>query len=158
MIKEFITQAELSVGLEILWQAMSKDLNVITQKIIPNIVKDVKVIEGDGGIGTILLFTFDSDVSPVSYQREKITELDEVTHEIGLQVIEGGYLSQGLSYYKTSFQLSAIGELHTLVNVKIFYEYEHNTEEESAHPLKKSESTLSFLRCLEKYLLNDASR
>ncbi|KAE9596097.1 hypothetical protein Lal_00030890 [Lupinus albus] len=157
MIKEFNTEAEFNVGLEILWQALSKDLTVITEKVIPNIVKDVKVIEGDGGIGTILLFTFDSDVSQVSYQREKITELDEVIHEIGLQVIEGGYLSQGFSYYKTNFQLSAIGVLHTLVNVKIFYEHEHNTEEESIHPLKTSESTLFFLRCLEKYLSNDAS-
>lgn len=46
------------MGLETLWQALSKDLRVTLAKVIPNIVKDVKVIEGDGGIGTIFLFTF----------------------------------------------------------------------------------------------------
>lgn len=70
-------------------------------------------------------------------------------------MIEGGHLNQGLSYYKTSFQLSAIGELQTLVNVKITYDYEPNIEE-STHPVKTSDSALFFLRCLEKHLLNDA--
>ncbi|KAJ1395492.1 START-like domain superfamily [Sesbania bispinosa] len=145
MTKEFSNQAEVYMGLETLWQALSKDLTVVIPKVIPNVVKDVKVIEGDGGIG----------VSPVSYQKEKISVLDEFTHEIGLQVIEGGYLNQGFSYYKTSFQLSAIGENKTLVKVKISYDCGPDMEE-STLPMKTSESALSFLRCLETFLLNDA--
>ncbi|XP_061367220.1 phytohormone-binding protein CSBP-like [Gastrolobium bilobum] len=155
MTKEFNSQTEISVGLGTLWQALSKDLAFITPKVIPNIVKDVKVIEGDGGIGTILHFTFSSDVQPVSYQREKITELDEFSHEIGLQVVEGGHLNQGFSYYKISYQLSEIGENQTLAKVKISYDYESDTQE-SSHPVKTSEAVLSFLRCLETYLLNRA--
>jgi hypothetical protein len=58
MTKEFNQQVEICVELETLWQALSKDLIVTIPKIIPNIVKDVKVIEGSGGIGTILLLTF----------------------------------------------------------------------------------------------------
>ncbi|KAJ1408506.1 START-like domain superfamily [Sesbania bispinosa] len=155
MTKEFNNQAEVCVGLETLWQALSKDLTVVIPKVIPNVVKDVKVIEGDGGIGTIFHFTFFSGVSPVSYQKEKISELDEFAHEIGLQVIEGGYLNQGFSYYKTSFQLSATGENKTLAKVKISYDCGPDMEE-STLPMKTSESALSFLRCLETFLLNDA--
>jgi len=95
-------------------------------------------------------------VTPVSYQKEKMTELDENCHEIVLEVVEGGYLEQGFSYYKTSFQLSAMGEDKTLVKVKISFECELETEE-SAKPVKTAESALFFLRCLESYLLNDAS-
>ncbi|KAE9592931.1 hypothetical protein Lal_00028720 [Lupinus albus] len=153
-MKELNTKAELNVRLKTLWEVMSKGL-LITQKVIPHIVKDVKVIEGDGGIGTILHFTFNPDVSSISYQKEKIVNLDENTHEIGLQVIEGGHLNQGFSYYKTSFQLSAIGEIQTLVSVKISYDYEPNSEE-STHSMKTSDFMLSYLRCLEKYILNDA--
>ncbi|KAJ1395493.1 START-like domain superfamily [Sesbania bispinosa] len=151
MVKEFNTQASVGVGLETLWPALSKDFSFIVPKVIPNIVKDVQVIEGDGGVGTILIFNF----WPGSYQREKITELDELSHEIGLQVIEGGYLNQGLSYYKTTYQLSAIGEHQTLVNVKISYDHESDIEERTK-PTKTSESTLFYVRCLEKYLLNGA--
>ncbi|KAK7272979.1 hypothetical protein RIF29_14024 [Crotalaria pallida] len=158
MVKEFNSQAELSVGLETLWKALTKDLSVITQKVIPDIVKEVKVVEGDGGVGTILLFTFNSDVPERSYQRERITEFDEVTHEIGLQVIEGGYLNQGMSYYKTNFQLNKIGELQTLVKVKTFYDYDtgKEEEEEGAFGTKASKSTLFFLKSIEKFLMNDA--
>lgn len=59
-MKELNTQTEVSVGVEILWQALAKDLKVIVPKVLPHIVKDVEVIEGDGGLGTILLFTFGS--------------------------------------------------------------------------------------------------
>ncbi|KAK2355194.1 hypothetical protein P8452_75373 [Trifolium repens] len=155
MTKEFNQQAEICVGLETLWQALSKDLILTIPKIIPNIVKDVKLIEGNGGIGTIFHFTFFSGVTPVSYQKEKIIELDESSNEIGLQVVEGGYLNKGFSYYKTSFKLSAVGEDKTLVNVKISYDYELKIEESSI-PMKTLESALHFLRCLEKYVLNDA--
>jgi len=58
MTKEFNQQVEICVKIETLWQALSKDLIVTIPKIIPNIVKDLKVIEGSGGIGTILLLTF----------------------------------------------------------------------------------------------------
>jgi hypothetical protein len=95
------------------------------------------------------------DVSAGTYQKEKIDELDESQHRIGLQVIEGGHLNSGFSFYKTTFQLSAIGEQETLVDVTISYESE--TDQESNMPCKKSESTLYFIKCLETYLLNDAS-
>ncbi|ESW05119.1 hypothetical protein PHAVU_011G153600 [Phaseolus vulgaris] len=151
MIKEFNTQTELSVRLEALWAVLSKDFITVAPKVLPHIVKDVQVIEGDGGVGTLLIFNFLPDVSP-SYQREKITEFDEGSHEIGLEVIEGGYLSQGLSYYKTTFKLSAMEEEKTLVNVKISYDHESDIEEK-VKPTKTSQSTLLYLRRLERYLL-----
>lgn len=81
--------------------------------------------------------------------------LDDSSHEIGLQVVEGGYLNQGFSFYKTSFKLSTTEEDKTMVNVKISYDYELEIEE-SEFPMKTLESALHFLRCLETNLLNDA--
>ncbi|OIW08271.1 hypothetical protein TanjilG_21737 [Lupinus angustifolius] len=155
MVKEFSTQAQVSVGLETMWPAIAKDFNDIVPKVIPNIVKDVEMVEGDGGVGTILVFNFFPSEGRTNYQRERITEFDEVNHEIGLQVIEGGYLNKGLSYYKTTYQLSAIGENQTLVNVKISYDHDSDIQE-SIKPMETSESTLFFVRTLEKYLLNGA--
>ncbi|XP_004515396.1 phytohormone-binding protein-like [Cicer arietinum] len=155
MIKEFKTQATLNVGLEILWAALAKDFMIIGPKVIPNIVKDVQLIDGDGGVGTTLIFNFFPGVSPINYQRERIAEFDELTHEIGLEVIEGGYLSQGLSFYQTNFQLSQIEEDKTLVNVKISYDHESEIEER-VKPTKTSQSTLFYLDRLEKYLLHGA--
>jgi len=88
----------------------------------------------------------------ISHQKEKISELDVESHAIGLEVIEGGYLNKGFSYYNTRFQLFAIGEAQTLVKVKISYEYDEETQDQ---PLKTAESTVFFLSCLEKSLLNE---
>lgn len=101
------------------------------------------------------LWEWISGVSPINYQRERIAEFDELTHEIGLEVIEGGYLSQGLSFYQTNFQLSQIEEDKTLVNVKISYDHESEIEER-VKPTKTSQSTLFYLDRLEKYLLHGA--
>ncbi|KAK2355193.1 hypothetical protein P8452_75372 [Trifolium repens] len=155
MVKEFKTQTTLNVALETLWKAQSKDFILIAPKVLPNIVKDVQVIEGDGGVGTVLIFNFLPGISEVNHQREVITEFDELSHEIGLEVVEGGYLNQGLSYYKTTFQFSAITENKTLVNVKISYDHESDIDEK-VKPTKTSQSTLFYLQRLENYLLNDA--
>jgi hypothetical protein len=88
----------------------------------------------------------------MTYQKEKIVELDESLHQITLQVIEGGHLSLGFSSYKTTFILTATGEQETMVHVIVSYESE---TQETITPSKTTESTLYFLKCLETYLLNN---
>ncbi|KAK9269542.1 hypothetical protein L1049_001318 [Liquidambar formosana] len=153
MIKEATTQEKVDVGIEALWRALAKDMRFIIPKIIPNLVRDVEVIEGDGGLGTVFLFNFGSDVSTVRCQKEKIVELDESLHQIGLQVIEGGHLRLGFSWYKTSFKLTSVGEHETLVDLKVAYETE---TEETPMPAQTTKSALAFIKCLENYLQNGA--
>lgn len=75
MVKEFKTQTTVNVGLETLWAVLSKDFIFIVPKVLPNIVKDVQVIEGDGGVGTILIFNFLSGKCGFSFDDdvEKVT-------------------------------------------------------------------------------------
>lgn len=56
MTKELKTQTKVSVGIEVLWGALAKDINIVLPRIIPNLVKDAEVLEGDGGLGTVFLF------------------------------------------------------------------------------------------------------
>ncbi|KAF8411212.1 hypothetical protein HHK36_003756 [Tetracentron sinense] len=116
MRKEAKAQAKVGVGIEILWRALAKDLSLIVPKIIPNFVTEV-IVEGDGGLGTTLLFNFGSEIPNMTYQKEKIAEFDESKHLIALQVIEGGKLDLGFASYQTSFQLSEIGEKETLMEI-----------------------------------------
>lgn len=70
-------------------------------------------------IYTFLLLGTISDVPKMSYQKEKIVELDESVHKFGLQVIEGGHLNFGFSSYKTTFQRTSIHDKETLVSIEI---------------------------------------
>lgn len=94
------------------------------------------------------------DVSHMEYQKEKIVEFDEAAHQIGLQVTGGGHLCLGFSYYKTSFELTELGEKETLVDVKVAYETE---TEETPVPLQTMKAALAFLACLDNCLLNGPS-
>nr|XP_023920555.1 phytohormone-binding protein-like [Quercus suber] len=155
MIEEVKAQAKVGVGLNALWKALTKELRFVVPKVLPNIVKDVELIEGDGGLGTLLLFNFFSDVSVAVCQKEEIVELEESLHRIALQVLEGGHLNKGFSFYKTTFQLNAIAKQETLVDVTVSSETE--TDQESTMPSKTIEATLEFLKCLETYIMNGAS-
>jgi hypothetical protein len=58
MIKEVKTQVNVGVEVDVLWKAFGKDLKDILPKMMPNLVKDADMLEGDGGLGTIYLFNF----------------------------------------------------------------------------------------------------
>ena len=58
MIGEVETQSKVGIGLEALWSALTKELRFVAQKDIPNLIKEVELIEGDGSLGSLLLFKF----------------------------------------------------------------------------------------------------
>ncbi|CAN1154154.1 Phytohormone-binding protein CSBP [Linum perenne] len=152
MLKEVKSQIKVSVDLEILWKSLTKDLHIVVPKILPDKVKDVQVLQGDGGLGTILLFNFTS----VNYQKEKIVEFDETRHRIGLEVTKGGHRDHGFSFYKTTFQLTAAtGEeqRETVVDVTVTYEFEMEIEDSQVSSMTIAH-TLGFLKSMETYLLS----
>ncbi|GKB56151.1 fructan 6-exohydrolase, partial [Tanacetum coccineum] len=86
----------------LLWKAMSIDIRHITPKVLPNMVSEVDLLEGDEGYGSMLLFKFCPYVPKVTFQREKIVEFDELVHYIALEILEGGHLDHGFLKYTTA--------------------------------------------------------
>ncbi|XP_030441053.2 phytohormone-binding protein-like [Syzygium oleosum] len=148
-MKEAKTQVTADVGIDSLWKCLSKDLYSIVPQVLPNLVQNGEIIEGDGGLGSVILFNFGPDVPNMKYQKEKIVELDESLHRIGLQVIEGGHLDLGFTFYKTTFQLTSISEKQTLVDVV----YELETEQ-AVLPSQTTAGALACIKGLENYLLS----
>lgn len=59
-MKELKAQAKVGVGIKLLWGALAKDICFALPRIIPNLVKEAQILEGDGGLGTVFLFKFGS--------------------------------------------------------------------------------------------------
>ncbi|CAI0375889.1 unnamed protein product [Linum tenue] len=160
MIKEVKGQAKVSLGLDVIWKSLTKELQFIIPKLMPEQVEEGHVLEGDGGLGTVFLFNFSQGIKTLRYQKEKIVELDETLHLLGLQVVEGGHLDHSFSYYKTTFQLTAAHDAataETIVDVTVAYEFQ-------AEPVKASHThmpsitmahSLKFVKSLESYLLTN---
>ncbi|XP_008226687.1 phytohormone-binding protein-like [Prunus avium] len=151
-VKEKKDQKTVGVGVEALWRAMAKDTVTVIPKIMPSIVRSIEVIEGDGGLGSVLLLNLgDHHVESKRKQTEKIVELDDSEYRFALKVLEGPALTlRNFSALTTSFQLSKIGEQETLVDMKVVYE----TEKEEANTGDIAlQPAISYIQFLEKYVL-----
>lgn len=93
-------------------------------------------------------------------QKERIVELDEIKHELGIEVMEGNVLKRGFSSLKTTFKLSYISKKETLVDIKAVYGTEKDDDEgdQQAHMEEMAtRPALSFFELLEKFLLDSSS-
>ncbi|XP_052179026.1 phytohormone-binding protein-like [Diospyros lotus] len=151
MAKEANAQTKVKVEVESIWKAVAKDLRFIAPKILPSKVKSVEVLEGDGfSVGSIMRFNFVPDISPRGYQNEKVVELDEERHRVGLQVVEAGRFDIGFKAFKITYQFTAQGEKETLVDINLAYEMNEGATEIPAEDLLKS--PLTVMQCFEDFL------
>ncbi|XP_070674703.1 phytohormone-binding protein CSBP-like [Malus domestica] len=151
VVKTKQDQITVGVAVEALWKAMALDAVTVIPKIMSS-VRSIDVIEGDGGLGSVLRFNLATyRVGSDGAQTEKIVELDESHYRYALQVIKGPALTlRNFSALTTFFQLKKIGEQETLVDMKVVYETEKeevNSSEIAMQPVT------SYVQLLEKYLL-----
>ncbi|KAM1041549.1 hypothetical protein ACFX2I_030690 [Malus domestica] len=148
VVKTKQDQITVGVTVEALWKAMALDAVTVIPKIMST-VRSIDVIEGDGGLGSVLRFNLATWSDGA--QTEKIVELDESHYRYALQVIKGPALTlRNFSALTTFFQLKKIGEQETLVDMKVVYETEKeevNSSEIAMQPVT------SYVQLLEKYLL-----
>ncbi|KAH7675831.1 Bet v1-like protein [Dioscorea alata] len=149
MAQRIEAQIQVEVGVEILWRTFAEEFRVTWPKVVPDIVVNVEVVEGDGGLGSLLFLQFKPGGPTVPYQKTKIVELDSTKHKLGLEVVEGGHLSNGFSKYVTFFKLTSNGERETQVDVAVECE---PVAEEADLQEKTTKFPLLFFRCLENYL------
>jgi len=81
-------------------------------------------------------------------------EFDTKQHQLGLQVQEGGHLSNGFSKYVTYFKLTGQDGCQTLVEVAVECEPASEEEEDDEEELKAKTTRfpLLFFERLEAYL------
>ncbi|KAM1808056.1 hypothetical protein ACFX11_030986 [Malus domestica] len=148
VVKTKQDQITVGVAVEALWKAMALDAVTVIPKIMST-VRSIDVIEGDGGLGSVLRFNLATWSDGA--QTEKIVELDESHYRYALQVIKGPALTlRNFSALTTFFQLKKIGEQETLFDMKVVYETEKeevNSSEIAMQPVT------SYVQLLEKYLL-----
>ncbi|KAK2434778.1 norbelladine synthase [Trifolium repens] len=118
---------------------------------IPQIFQKVELIEGDGGVGTILKLTFAQGVpGPVGYS-EKFTKIDHENRIKETEVVEGGYLEFGFTLFRVRFEVIEKGEESSIMKTTIEYEVK---EEDKANASLVSIQTLANIVEVAKDYLN----
>ncbi|GLJ33408.1 hypothetical protein SUGI_0672380 [Cryptomeria japonica] len=143
-------KVELQVSANALWKCLSKDLANLLPKLVPKLISGVEILDGDGGLGSVLIMRFQSDAGD-SYQKEKIVEMDDVNLTMANEVLEGGYKQMGFSYFKTRFQLKEISA--SLTSAECTVEYE-TCGPQMRSPEEALQASFFIVKTMEAYLLS----
>ncbi|KAI7735414.1 hypothetical protein M8C21_033015 [Ambrosia artemisiifolia] len=76
----------------------------IGKLVVGKVLEAVDVVEGDGGLGTILKLTFKPG-SGFPYYKEKFTKVDNENMVKETEVVEGGFLDIGFTLYRIRFEI-----------------------------------------------------
>ncbi|XP_061340622.1 norbelladine synthase-like [Gastrolobium bilobum] len=103
----------------------------LVEQELPQMFQKVELVEGDGGLGTVLKLTLSPGMPGPACYKEKFTKIDNEKHIKETQVIiEGGYLELGFTFFRVILEVIEKGEDSSLIKSTIEYELK---EEDAAN-------------------------
>ncbi|XP_071710705.1 norbelladine synthase-like [Rutidosis leptorrhynchoides] len=118
----------------------------------------VEVVEGDGGVGTILKVTLKpgttSAGSGLEYYFEKFTKVDNQNMVKDIQIVKGGFLDIGFNYYRIKLEVieNSKDETGSSCRVKITIEYEVKDEFVANASLVNTELLVAIMGVAKEHL------
>uniref|UniRef100_A0ACD5YSS6 Uncharacterized protein n=2 Tax=Avena sativa TaxID=4498 RepID=A0ACD5YSS6_AVESA len=116
---------ELETGLPAseVWEVYgSLLLGQLIPELLPNILSKVDVVNGDGGVGTVLHLTFPPGIPGMEYQKEKFIKVDNENFVKEAIVVEGGFLDLGFLKYLVRFEITGNADKTSTIRSTVEYE------------------------------------
>ncbi|XP_052179339.1 norbelladine synthase-like [Diospyros lotus] len=116
-------EMEVKVPASKAWRLYSslKLANVVLQK-LSHLINKIDILEGDGGVGTVLRLQFPPGTPGFTYYKEKFTKIDDEKRAKEAEVIEGGYLDLGFTLYRVRFEVIEKSEDCCITKATIEYD------------------------------------
>ncbi|RDX97848.1 Pathogenesis-related protein STH-2, partial [Mucuna pruriens] len=153
-VTTFTQEYSSSVAPSRMFKALIVDSRNLLPKLLPQFVKDVNVIKGDGGAGSIEQVNF-NEASPFKYLKHRIDVLDKDNLICKYTMIEGDPLGDKLESigYEVKFEATSDGGCLCKMasNYKTIGEFDVKEEEVK----EGRESTIAIYRVVESYLLEN---
>ncbi|PSS32256.1 S-norcoclaurine synthase [Actinidia chinensis var. chinensis] len=133
-------EMEVNVPASQAWQLYGTlQLAELTQQQLNHLVDKIELVQGDGGVGTVLHLIFPPDTPAFSSYKEKFTKVDDENRVKEAEVIEGGYLDLGFNLYRVRFEIMEKSENSCITRTTIEYDLKEeasaNASIVSIHPL-----------------------
>ncbi|PIA39948.1 hypothetical protein AQUCO_02600411v1 [Aquilegia coerulea] len=133
MVGKIEHELEVTVPASEVWKIYGGlELADLICKLLPDIFENVEVVEGDGGVGTILKIVYGKGTPMVTYQKQKFTVVDNEKRFIVAEVFEGGLLDHGFSLYRFMFQIIEKDANSSIIKSSIEYEVKPGSEANEA--------------------------
>ncbi|CAN0862402.1 Norbelladine synthase [Linum grandiflorum] len=89
----------------------------------------VDVLEGDGGVGTIVNLIFPPGTPGAGYMKEIFTMVDEEKRVKETETIEGGFRAMGFDLYRVRLEIIETGAESSIVKSTVEYEVDDSKSE-----------------------------
>ncbi|CAH1452361.1 unnamed protein product [Lactuca virosa] len=121
------------------------------------ILEAIDVVEGDGGVGTILKVTVKRG-SDTKYYKEKFTKIDNENMVKEGEVVEGAFLDMGFTFYRIKIEIKENPNDDTGLSclVKLSVEYEVKEEAAANASLVTNEPLLAIMSVANEHLLKSS--
>ncbi|XP_009766944.1 norbelladine synthase-like [Nicotiana sylvestris] len=119
MLGKFSEQVEINASASEVWNLYStlQFPKFVVEK-LPHIVEKVELIEGNGGSGSVLVVSLPGNAP----YKEKFVSIDDKKRVKEVEIIEGGYLDLGFSFYGIKFEVIEKDENLSIVKITIDFE------------------------------------
>ncbi|KAK2977215.1 hypothetical protein RJ640_028420 [Escallonia rubra] len=111
---ELSQESEVKVGANMVWEVYGGlQLGKIVSDLLPDVVGTVEVVEGDGGVGTVVKLTFPP---------ERFTRIDDEKRIKETELIEGGFKELGFLSFRVRLEILEKDAESSIIRSTVEYE------------------------------------
>ncbi|KAK8514568.1 hypothetical protein V6N12_057468 [Hibiscus sabdariffa] len=125
-------------------------LGKLLNQLLRDVIGMVEVVYGDGGVGTILKFTFPPGTPGPSYMKEVFTKIDDEQRLKEGEIFEGGLKDVGFKVYRQNLQIIEKDAQSSIIRSRVEYEIDDELQELASLATTKPMETLN--EAVGKYL------
>ncbi|XP_022720076.1 S-norcoclaurine synthase 2-like [Durio zibethinus] len=108
-------------------------LGRLVNKLLPDVLGTVEVIEGDGEVGTVVKLTYPPGSPGIGYMIERFTKVDDENRVKETEVIEGGYKALGFDLFRVRLEIIEKESESSIIRSSIEYEVDDKLAEVASH-------------------------
>ncbi|KAJ4828108.1 hypothetical protein Tsubulata_019448 [Turnera subulata] len=143
------TPAAAPAGL--VWDAFrGVELARYLNELLGDVIGRAEVVEGDGGVGTVVKVTFAPGTPGPGYWKEIFRIMDDEKRVKAADVIEGGLIELGFDQYRVRFEVIEKDAESSIIRSTIEYELEDSKKELAS--LVSTEAVETLAERVGKYL------
>ncbi|XP_021283072.1 S-norcoclaurine synthase 1-like [Herrania umbratica] len=141
----------VEVPAAVMWDVYrSLQLGKLADELLGDVVGKVQVVQGDGGVGTIVKVTFPPGTPGPGYMKEMFTIIDDEIRLKEGETIEGGFKDVGFDVYRTRLQIIEKDADSSIVRSSVDYEIDDKLQEMASQATTKPMEVLA--EAVGKYL------
>ncbi|EOY10117.1 hypothetical protein QUC31_010182 [Theobroma cacao] len=113
----------VAVPAAVVWDVYGTlELGRLVDKLLGDVIGSVEVIEGDGGVGTLVKVTFRPGSPVDGYMIEKFTKVDDENRVKETEIVEGGYKALGFDPFRVRLEILEKDSQSSIIRSSVEYE------------------------------------